>query len=279
MSNSVNFEMSHKGDLLLFNLASDLTAPVAIELAVEAEAMAASHEGLRRVVLDMKEKFLADLGSLRPLGSMALALRKRGCAVFVLAPARPLRAFLAENGMESLLRPISALEEAGARSASSVNVDFVNPFIDGAIETLRVQCSLECRPRPVMLKAQAGPTNCDIAGVIGLTSRGFNGSIAICFPEKVFLGAMSRMLGEEFSQITPDLEDGAGELLNMIFGHAKKVLNERGYTLEKAIPTVVRGKGIEVKHLTATRTLLQPFETELGNFFIEIGTENLNQGG
>jgi hypothetical protein len=48
---------------------------------------------------------------------------------------------------------------------------------------------------------------------------------------------MGKMLGEEFKAITQDLQTGAAELLNIIFGSAKVVLNEQGYAIQKAIPT------------------------------------------
>ncbi|RZA03108.1 MAG: chemotaxis protein CheX, partial [Proteobacteria bacterium] len=110
----------------------------------------------------------------------------------------------------------------------------------------------------------------DIAGMIGITSPVFSGSIAICFPEAMFLLLMSRMLGEPCPEITKDMEDGAGEILNMIYGHAKKVLNEKGFSFEKAIPTVVRAADLKLSHMNDQGTILLPFRAEEGTFHMEI---------
>jgi chemotaxis protein CheX len=84
---------------------------------------------------------------------------------------------------------------------------------------------------------------------------------------------MERMLGEKYPEITQELEDGASELLNIIFGQAKKVLNERGYRIEKAIPTIIRGTDVAIRHHTASPTVVLPFDTDLGVFHIEVTTQ------
>ncbi len=154
-----------------------------------------------------------------------------------------------------------------------VDVNFINPFIEGAVETLKVQCSFTARSGKPFLKGKGPQLKTDIAAVIGLTSQSFKGSVAICFPEEVFLMVMERMLGEKYSTITKELEDGASELLNIIFGQAKKVLNQKGYAIEKAIPTIIKGSDIAIKHLTPSPTIVLPFETEVGIFQIEIATQ------
>jgi len=66
---------------------------------------------------------------------------------------------------------------------------------------------------------------------MGFKSKVFNGVIAICFTEKVFLSIMSRMFGEKYEKIPEGLQDGAGELMNIILV-TQKILNEKGYVLK-----------------------------------------------
>ncbi len=156
-----------------------------------------------------------------------------------------------------------------------LDVNFIKPFIEGAIHTLKVQCQVEAKVgKPYMKSQEPGDSpKMDIAGIIGITSDSFKGSISLCFPERTFLAIMGRMLGETYTAITKDVEDGAGELTNIIFGAAKRVLNEKGHTIQKALPSVVCGSGLKVRHLTTTPTVVLPFETELGAFAIEVGIE------
>lgn len=159
--------------------------------------------------------------------------------------------------------------------AHILDVNFIKPFVEGTVETLKVQCRvLATVGKPYMKDdSNAEKMNTAIAGIIGITSAGFKGSISLCFPEKTFLGVMSRMLGETYATISKDVEDGAGELTNIIFGTAKRVLNEKGHSIQKAIPSVVCGAGLKVRHMTRIPTVVLPFDTELGPFSIEVGIE------
>ena len=158
--------------------------------------------------------------------------------------------------------------------AFKVDVEFINPFVSGAIETLKTQAQTDCKIGKIFEKSsQSEPLKIEIAALIGLTSKYFNGSIALCFTKRAFLGVMNRMLGENYVEINKDLEDGAGELLNIMFGVAKRGLNDKGYSIEKAIPSIIRGQNLSVKHLTPKPTLVLPFESDVGQFQLEISVD------
>jgi chemotaxis protein CheX len=104
----------------------------------------------------------------------------------------------------------------------------------------------------------------------------FNGSIALCFPAGVFIKIYNAMLGETTTEITQESEDAAGELLNIIFGQAKAILNnKKGYTIRSAIPTVLSGQKLRVHSLSPDNTIMLPFETPHGIFHIEVSTESM----
>lgn len=154
-----------------------------------------------------------------------------------------------------------------------IDVNFVNPFVEGAIHTLKIQCSIAPKPGKLFMKGNGPAIPIALNGVVQLKSAVFNGTISLCFPEPVFLFIMEKMFGETYSTITKDLEDGAGELLNIIFGHAKKILNEKGYAIQKALPSIFRGSEPPWTGEPGTPTLILPFETERGIFHIEIRAE------
>ena len=60
----------------------------------------------------------------------------------------------------------------------------------------------------------------------------------------------------------------------MIFGQAKVVLNENGYGIKTAIPSVVSGKDHTLSGLTKGPVVIVPFSTEFGPFFVEICLSN-----
>ncbi|MBI3544133.1 MAG: chemotaxis protein CheX [Deltaproteobacteria bacterium] len=155
---------------------------------------------------------------------------------------------------------------------TQANVNFFKPFVDGVINTLKVQCSTEFKTaKPFYKDASNGP-KVAIAAILGITSPSFTGTISLGCPKGVFLGLMGRMLTETFTDIDQELEDGAAELLNIIFGHAKRILNTQGFTLHMAIPTVIRGEGITQRHIADAPTIVLPFTSDLGEVFLEICT-------
>jgi chemotaxis protein CheX len=65
--------------------------------------------------------------------------------------------------------------------------------------------------------------------------------------------------------------DGAAELTNMIFGQAKASLNEKGFGLKIALPSVVLGKPDSFLSLHTGPAILVPFKSKQGDFFVRIG--------
>lgn len=185
-----------------------------------------------------------------------------------------------EIGLEGIIPCLKSFKDViksklqkSTNRTSKVDVNFINPFIEGAIHTLKIQCSMEVVAGQLFLKGQGPEIDVGIAGVLALVSPDFNGSIAISFPEKTFLAVMGNMIGETYEVIDQELEDGAGELLNIIFGHAKAILNNKGYNIQKAIPTIVRGKDLVINHISTNKTIVLPFESTEGPFHIEIGID------
>lgn len=226
------------------------------------------------IVFDFLNTYFCSNTAIRAMSSLALNLRKRGKYIYFINIDPEYKKIIDSMGLSDLFKVIYSLTEVPELKSKKkvVDVNFLNPFIDGTIETLKLQCSVECSPGKPFKRQKDGSGKIDIAGVIGITSSVFSGSISLCFPATTFLGLMSNMLGEEYTEINTELEDGAGELLNIIFGFAKRVLNEKGYDLEKAIPTIVRGNSLTLKSLPGASTFVLPFESTSGQFYIEIST-------
>jgi len=151
-----------------------------------------------------------------------------------------------------------------------LNTDFIHPFLNATVHILNVQANLSAEPGKAFLKKTNDRLVGDVSGIIGVVSDKFNGSVIISFPEATFLKVMSNMLGENFTELTPEIVDGAGEILNMIFGQAKIVLNEKGYGIKTAIPSVVTGRHLSVSTMTKGPVVVVPFSSGAGEFFVEI---------
>lgn len=163
-----------------------------------------------------------------------------------------------------------ALKEFGIVVKRTLDTNFINPFLNATIHVLKVQAQTEANPGQIYKKKANDKFVGDVSGVIGIVSDAFNGSVVISFPEATFLKIISNMLGEEFTKLDKEIIDGAGEITNMIFGQAKIVLNEKGYGIKTAIPSVITGKDHSLSAMTKGPVMVIPFESTMGKFFVEI---------
>lgn len=150
------------------------------------------------------------------------------------------------------------------------NDEWIPLFSSAAVQIFKVQCKLELKASPSFNRGTRNQTSPDIGAVIGITSPRFRGSAALWFPKAVFLHVVSQLFNEEVHDIDSTNEDAAAELLNMIFGHVKTPLNKKGYDVQMAIPSTLRGSQIEAKYLKGSRVQVLAFQTPVGEFYIEL---------
>ena len=149
-----------------------------------------------------------------------------------------------------------------------MDVRFVNAFLEGTITVLKTMAFIEPRPGKPYLK-QDNMAVGDISGIIGLTGSA-RGSLALSFSERCILRVVSNMLGEEITNLNPEIQDAVGEITNMISGAARKNLEAKGFNITAAIPTVVFGKGHSIIHVMGGPSIIIPFETDNGPFVVDV---------
>ncbi len=163
----------------------------------------------------------------------------------------------------------SAVKDHYRRELKSIDVKFINPFIDSTINTMLIQASLNVISAPPMLKEDF-IEDIDIIGVVSLVSKIYEGSISLCFPKQTFINICNKLFGENHTEINSEIEDAAGELLNMIFGSAKAHLNAKyNYQIPRALPAIISGQSLKLTQSFGS-TIVIPFASELGSFHIEI---------
>ena len=154
-----------------------------------------------------------------------------------------------------------------------MNVEFINPFLDAILNVLSTMAQTEAITGKAYIKDDSQALG-DVTGMIGLAGNQVRGSLAITFTEAAILNISSKMLGESLDSIDGTVRDVVGEITNMVSGGAKKVLSEKGYKFEMAIPTTITGKSHSITHKTKGAIIVVPFTTEAGNFFVEVCFEN-----
>ena len=158
-----------------------------------------------------------------------------------------------------------------------MNVAFINPFLESMLNVLSTMAGMEVRPGQPAVKKDAAARG-DVTGLIGMTGQQAKGSLAVSFTEPVILDITARILGERPEKIDETVIDMVGEITNIVTGGAKKLLAERGYDFDMAIPAVVAGKSHIVDHKAKGAKIVIPFSTESGDFFVEVCFEEAVQG-
>lgn len=149
-----------------------------------------------------------------------------------------------------------------------MKVEFINPFLQATINVLSTMAMLNPKPGKPSLK-QGEMAKGDVTGIIGLTGPA-EGSLAVSFTGSCALKIVENMVGEKYEELNDEVADAVGELTNMISGDARAQLQKIGYDFTASLPTVVRGKNHTVKHISrGGPTVLIPFDTENGNFYVE----------
>jgi chemotaxis protein CheX len=151
-----------------------------------------------------------------------------------------------------------------------MEAEHMQPFVEETINTCEVMLGVKPEAKELETKDSTDGTY-DISAIIGISGSGAGG-VVMSFPEDVACKLVSKMLGEEITELNQDVCDGIGELVNIITGNAKRGLVKFGYgDLSLSLPNVVIGK-----HRTVWRSKDMPclmkrfFSSDLGPFCIEL---------
>ncbi len=150
----------------------------------------------------------------------------------------------------------------------SINVDYINPFIEATINTVQTMVNVVPTRDKVFLKGE-GEEVYGVSGIIGLGGEA-TGAVVLNFPETVAISAVSKFVGEEATSITSNVVDGVGELTNIIAGDAKNRLMQKGYKFEIGLPKIVTGRSYITAQNKSVPCIVISFTSDIGKFCIEV---------
>lgn len=149
-----------------------------------------------------------------------------------------------------------------------MDVNNINPALTSILNVLTTMAGIT----PTIGKPSI--KNDDIAlgvvtGLIDLVGKDITGSLAITFSKPVALEIAHNMLRIETDVIDEMIEDLVGEMANMMAGGAKAIYQQQGNDFELTLPTVLAGENHQIVHSFQGTTILVPFTTTTGNFYVE----------
>lgn len=150
----------------------------------------------------------------------------------------------------------------------NVNVEVINSFVRATVHVLKTMAFTEAMAGKPYIKADHTASG-DVSGVIGMTGEK-ESSMSLTFTAASICSIVSSMFGEAFDKIDDDVKDAVGELTNMICGDARRELEEKGYLVKGAIPTVITGHDHSIKHMSNDPVIAIPFRISAGTFVLEL---------
>ncbi len=239
------------------------------------EKLHALPESRQVVVFELAEAKVVSLNALRVLGK-ELASGPKALKIAMIVQKTAAK-FISDQGMDRMFPCFGNLREVlqayQIAPGKEQTLEFLNTTLEAVVYTLQVSTNTKCAPGKTFLRGQQELPPVDIAATVGLVSLPFNGSLILAFPLKTYLGLMSKMLYQEYTEMVPEIRDGAAELLNIILGQVKISLNEKGYAIKQAIPTVVQGRDVQVTPSGGKPSVVVPYDGDAGKFYIELTTD------
>jgi len=144
-----------------------------------------------------------------------------------------------------------------------MDVKYINPFVLATRTVFKTMLDLDVTMDKPRLKTEK-TTSGDVTGVMGLVGDK-KGTVCISFQRKGALYAYKTLMGDERSDMDPEVVDAIGELTNIISGQARKELESSGVNLKASIPTVVVGLAVALHFMSSAPIISLPFQFPTSN--------------
>lgn len=142
-----------------------------------------------------------------------------------------------------------------------MDVKFLNPFIQAAVEVLKTEVDSSAVRGEVTLQ-KSSLTSDDITVLINLIGDVY-GVVMYGMSTVTCLNLVSKIMGQEFTEFNALAQSGVAELGNVISGQATIRFSESGFKSNISTPTVLNGNGVEISTLDFPRVVV-PLETQFG---------------
>jgi len=129
----------------------------------------------------------------------------------------------------------------------SPDEQFIQPFVESAENVFSTMLGMA----PTWSRTYQKTDNsafAEISAVMGTSEGGAEGLMTVSLPVAIAKKVGGGFLGMEVTELTDDVKECIGELLNMIAGGAKAKLEGTAFFFKLSIPTVILGQHMEIHH-------------------------------
>lgn len=152
-----------------------------------------------------------------------------------------------------------------------VKNEYHQAFVDGVMTMCKTMCQSEAQTGTPLLHFDESITQFpSIGSTIEVDTDFETATAALSFQQSVYLKAMERILESPCECLTDDIKDGVAEMMNIIFGHAKKDLNAKGQSIKLALPSIALEPFL--RRFQNRETITIPFHSDFGMFHLILST-------
>lgn len=148
-----------------------------------------------------------------------------------------------------------------------MDAKLLNPFLQAALEVLEVEVDAHASRGEIRLE-RSSMTSDDLTVLINLVGDVY-GVVMFGMNLSAGLNMVSRIMGQEFGEMTPLAQSGIAELGNVISGRATIRFSEAGYRSNISTPTILIGSGVQISTLDFPRIVV-PLRTRSGIFTVHL---------
>jgi len=143
--------------------------------------------------------------------------------------------------------------------------DDITPFIKSTGSVFKTMLDLDVKIDTPFCRKGSGEGH-DISAVIGLTGD-VVGSVVLAFSNQSARGIVARLCQTD-DLSDADVYDAVGELVNMVSGSAKAMMEGRNASI--SCPSVITGAGHKIAGVSDRPVIVIPCSTECGSFTLEL---------
>lgn len=155
------------------------------------------------------------------------------------------------------------------RKPRDTEMAYLMPFISSTKDVFSTMASMEVDFKGVYFQNEHRMLG-DISGVIGLSGDA-EGTVIITFYWELAQQIISSIMGVAPDEIGPELlNDGVGEIINMISGSAKRYLTDTRFYFQLSLPTVILGWQHEIGHPDKSTVAVLLFDAGDKSFAVQV---------
>ena len=144
-------------------------------------------------------------------------------------------------------------------------IEHLDPILNSTVNVFKNFLNFEIKEKSLVSKKVLVP-KFDISAFLDIYESDVEGKVVLNITKKLALEIYSTLVGETVNEVTDNVLDAVGEIINIITGNAKNEFQAKGLVYKLSTPFIVNGKEQIIKNTSAIPFLSTMYWTSSGFF-------------